>query len=357
MLMASVAAAQPSGCVFDYVAGDGLLASSFVEVTQELSKNANAVRQARAALPNFRRVFAAQAQQIGVPGTGGYTAIIGWADLPEDYSRYSVLQAERKFVETGELAKRTIHSGKDFSYETGFEMPLTMVAILNYLDGGERYRDIGMDVIATKNCMFSIKFSGARQTNDDAAWQAFGEEFGRIRSTIKSHEQPVAFSQTGKFFSFWGIVNVAMFATVAALIGTVIAFGLTRQYQITPGRVARRYSLAIIALCLLGLTVTGFIAFLIGTSFEPYDRVLLFLIILAIHFNAYTRQTPIAVLAAVSLVLGLFIASVVYMALGWRALPRIGEAVGMTIGLALVAYALVGTLSHITNNAEQPKAS
>jgi hypothetical protein len=131
-----------------------------------------------------------------------YTALIGWAELPEDYSRYSVLQAERKFVEAVEFAKRA--AGKDFSYETGFEMPLTVVAILNYLDGGERYRDITMDVIATRNCMFSIKFSGARQANDDSAWKAFGAEFARVRTAIMEREEPVAYSKASRFFSFWG---------------------------------------------------------------------------------------------------------------------------------------------------------
>ena len=35
------------------------------------------------------------------------------------------------------------------------------------------------------------------------------------------------------------------------------------------------------------------------------------------------------------------------MVLGWRALPRTGEIVGLAIGLAMLIYALNGTLTRI----------
>jgi hypothetical protein len=58
-----------------------------------------------------------------------------------------------------------------------------------------------------------------------------------------------------------------------------------------------------------------------------------------------------SVLTAVSLVLGLFVVSAVYMAIGWRALPRPAEAAGIAIGLAMLVYALAGALSRIRNPA------
>jgi hypothetical protein len=335
-------------CSFDYVTADGLIATDFKEVTQAAVERPELMRTARATLPNVRRIFAAKA---------GYTALIGWAELPEDYSKYSDLQAERKLVEMGELSKRTVNAGKDFTYTTDFDMPLRMFTVLNYLDGGHSYRDISMDVIASKNCMFSIKFSGARQPNDDANWRAFGAEFGRIANVIKAHEGPVAFSKAGKLFSFWGIVNVAIFGAAGTVIGAIFAFVLTRQYQIVSGKSAQRYSLAIIVLCLFWLGMAGFLLFLIGTGFETYDTVWLILIILAVHANAYIRRSPLAVLAAISLVFGLFVVGAVYMALGWRALPRTAEAVAMAIGLAMLLYAFAGTLSRITNTTEQPRQS
>ena len=330
------AAVAEDACSFDYVIADGIIPTAFMEVTHTLAERSDMMRAMHAALPNVRRVFAANT---------GYTALIGWAELPEDYSQYSSMQAVRKLVEMGELSKRTVNAGKDYTYQTGFERPLSIVSVLNYLDGGNRYRDIAMNVIATKHCMLSIKFSGARQPNDDATWQAFGEEFGRIRSAIKDREEPVAFSETGKFFSFVGIVNVVIYVTAGGVVGAVIAFGLTRRYQITPGRAARRYSLAIIVLCLFALVATGFTVYVAGAGFETYDGVWLVPIILAVHANAYMRRSPMAVLAAVSLVIGLFVVSAVYMALGWAALPRTGEAVSTAIGLAMLAYALTGTLA------------
>jgi hypothetical protein len=344
-------------CSFDYVAADGLIATDFKEVTQAAVERPELMRTARATLPNVRRIFAAEARRFGVSLAGGYTAMIGWAELPEDYSQYSDLQAERKFVEMAERTKRTVYAGKDFTYETGFEMPLSMVMVANYLDGGERYRDIGMDVIANKNCMFSIKVSGARRSNDDAAWQAFLGEFGRIRSALKSHEEPIAFSKTGKIFSFWGIVNVTIYVAAGAVIGAIFAFVLKRQYQIVPGKAAQRYSLAIIVLCLFMLVFAGLMVSTVGPAFETYDGVWLILIILTVHANAYIRRSPMAVLTAMSLVFGLFVVSAVYMALGWRAFPRTAEVVAMAIGLAMLLYAFAGTLSRTTNTTEQPRQS
>ena len=341
-------ATAADGCSFDYVTAEGLLDTDFKEVTQAAVEHPEFMRMARAALPNVRRMFGAKA---------GYTAMIGWTELPEDYSQYSEMQAESKLVEMGELSKRTVSAGKDFTYKTGFKMPLRIFTVLNYIDGGHSYRDISMDVIASKNCMFSFKFSGARQPNDEANWRSFGAEFGRVVDVISEHEEPVAFSKSGKFFSFWGIVNVAIFVAAGTVIGAVFAFVLTRRYQIVPGKAAQRYSLAVIVLCLFALAFAGFMVSTIGPAFGTYDGVWLTLIIIAVHANSYIRRSPMAVLSAISLAFGFFVVGAIYIALGWRALPRTSEAVGIAIGLAMLLYAFAGTLSRITNTTGQLRQS
>jgi len=256
-------------CSFDYVAADGLLASAFKELPrQALVDHPEIVETMRRAMPNVRRVFASP---------HGYVVLIGWTELLEDYSTYSDLQAERKLVTMAELSKRTVNAGREFTYETDFGPPISVFVTLDYLDGSERHRDVAMDVIATSRCLFSMKFTGPRQSNDGTVWQGFRSEFERVRVLINDHEGPVAFSRDGRFVSLWGIVNVAIFAAAGASAGAIIAFALTRRYQITPGKAARRYSLAIILLCLFTLGVTGITAAFIGTAFETYDGVLLFL--------------------------------------------------------------------------------
>jgi hypothetical protein len=332
-------------CSFDYVAADGLLASAFKELPrQALADKPETVQTMLRALPNVRRIFASER---------GYVALVGWAELPEDYSKFSDLQAERKLVTMAELGKRTTNADKEVSYKTDFSPPISLFLNVDYLDDFKPYRDVSMDVIATNRCLFSIKLSGARKPNDDSVWQGFHSDFERIRVLINDHEGPVAFSKGGRFFSPLGIVNVAIFAVAGATAGAMIAFGLTRRYEITPGKAARRYSLAIVLLCLFTLGVTGITAALIGTAFETYDGVLLIVLILAVHLNAYIRRSPMAVLAAVSLVLGLFVVGGIYMALGWRALPRPGEAAGIVIGLAMLVYAVAGTMSPITKPTAQ----
>ena len=338
-----LATAVENSCSFDYVATDGLLASAFKEFPREvLLDHPELVKEARSALPDVRRIFASSL---------GYSALVGWAELPEDYSGYSNLQAERKLVEGVELGKRTVNAGKSVTYDTDFGPPISLFLVLNYQDNSKSWRDVAMDVIATSHCLFSIKISGPTRPNDDAAWQAFHSEFERIRALINKHEGPVAFSKGGRLFSFWGIVNVAIFTLVGASVACIIAFGLTRRYQIVPGKAARRYSLAIILLCLFAIGDVVLVASVLETGFETYDGVFLMSLILAVHLNAYIRRSPMAVLAAVSLVMGLFVATAVYMALGWRALPQPGDAVGIVIGLAMLVYALAGTLSR-TNRTE-----
>jgi hypothetical protein len=339
-----LATAVENSCSFDYVATDGLLASAFKEFPREvLLDHPELVKEARSALPDVRRIFASSL---------GYSALVGWAELPEDYSGYSNLQAERKLVEGVELGKRTVNAGKSVTYDTDFGPPISIFLVLNYQDNSKSWRDVAMDVIATSHCLFSIKISGATKPNDDAAWQAFHSELERIRVLINKQEGPVAFSKSGRLFSFWGVVNVGIFALVGVGIGGIIAFGLTRRYQIVPGKAARRYSLAIILLCLFVIgDVVMEVAYLLGTGFKTYDGVFLAVLVLAVHLNAYIRRSPIAVLAAVSLVMGLFVATALYIAVGWRALPLPGEAIGIIIGLAMLVYALAGTLSR-TNPTE-----
>ena len=87
------AAVAEDACSFDYVIADGIIPTAFMEVTHTLAERSDMMRAMHAALPNVRRVFAANT---------GYTALIGWAELPEDYSQYSSMQAVRKLVDIGD---------------------------------------------------------------------------------------------------------------------------------------------------------------------------------------------------------------------------------------------------------------
>ena len=157
-----LATAVENSCSFDYVATDGLLASAFKEFPREvLLDHPELVKEARSALPDVRRIFASSL---------GYSALVGWAELPEDYSGYSNLQAERKLVERVELGKRTVNAGKSVTYDTDFGPPISLFLVLNYQDNSKSWRDVAMDVIATSHCLFSIKISGPTRPNDDAAW-------------------------------------------------------------------------------------------------------------------------------------------------------------------------------------------
>jgi hypothetical protein len=219
-------------CSFDYVATQGLLASAFKD--QTLTENPKTMQSALQALPNLRRVYVSKR---------GYVALIGWGELPEDYSQYSALQAEKKLIEMAEASKSTVNLSKTYVYKTDARPPISLFGTVDYIYSSKWFRDAAMDVIATSHCMFSVKVSGPRQANDASAWQAFHSEFERIRVLINNHEGAVAYSKSGKFFSLWNNRNIAIAAAVGASAVAIIAFGVRRLYRITPGRAVRRYSL------------------------------------------------------------------------------------------------------------------
>lgn len=175
-------------CSFDYVTLDGVIPGVFQEVTQTVAANPEGLAAMRKSLPNLRRVFAAKQ-------AGGFLILLGGTDLPTDYSRYSLSHAVKTLAASAEIAKKANSVASDFTYVIAKDLPVSVVTTTDYSDGGKQRRDLAMDVIANKKCMFSIKFGSSRDPNDGAKWQSVQGEFQRIRRVIEDHEGPVAFAK------------------------------------------------------------------------------------------------------------------------------------------------------------------
>jgi hypothetical protein len=130
---------------------EGLIASQFIEVTAVAQDDPKRLAILRHALPSLQRVF--------IEGGRRYLALVGWAQLPEDYSGYSKWQIEDQWNRQLEFGRRRIYPNAKTTFRFDEGNPLAAFFTLEYLDKGIPYRDVTMDVIATRDCVVSVKFS------------------------------------------------------------------------------------------------------------------------------------------------------------------------------------------------------
>ena len=334
---APVARAQDdASCAFDYVIEGGLIAEAYSEVTPALQKRPEFAENARRALPNVKRIFVEQ---------GGYSALVGWERLPEDYSKFSELQVQQRFRYGVEYGKRAIYPEAETSYRFAETPPFSVFLTLEYFAKGNPFRDLSMDVVATSWCLLSVKFSGRVVQGDAQVWDRFAEELERIRAVVAAEEEPVIFSEEGARFSLVGVLGTAIYIGIAVAIALLAFFVLRWRFHVEPGKAAWRYSaiIAIVAACTIGLIV--FVnETLRGVPTLPYESVLVLLVVLAVHLAVLIMRTALLILAAISLMIGTFATRWVYVATDWMAFPDVPELIGISVGLLLLTYVVWGTL-------------
>lgn len=160
-------------CAFDYVSVGGMIPGLFHEVNEK-TLPAGGMATFRQGLPNLKRAFATQQ-------AGGFVALLGWSDRPRAGSS---AETERLVVETAERAK----SAGQLTYKIRSDAPWTLVNVRDYDDRGTAARDVGIDVVTSRNCIFSMKFGGHKRPDDDGTWAAIDAEFERARRVIASYE-------------------------------------------------------------------------------------------------------------------------------------------------------------------------
>ena len=96
----------------------GLIAESFTELAPALLQEGPGAF--RRALPNVKRVFGEG---------GGYSALVGWGRLPEDYSKLSRLQVEGQFRRILEYSKRAIFPEGETSYRFDETTPFSGICL------------------------------------------------------------------------------------------------------------------------------------------------------------------------------------------------------------------------------------
>lgn len=335
LITASIAHAATT-CSFAYVTKQGPVTAGYIDLTQRFATDTRAWGVMALALPDLRQVFASP--------NGAYVLLIGWRSLPENMSRYSRLQAERELLGSAALSSRTINAGTHVKYTLASGTPVAVAGEMDYVDGGKPYRDAFVEVIATKNCLFSMKLTGERRAGDNAVWSSFSKRIELARRVLQAHEGVVAYASNGRYFTVASFLRMGRLIGIAFAIGGTLAFFATRRFRVVPGTASLRYSIIIVSVCTLGLALLGLKAAFVGAMYDTYDGVAFLVVPLILHLYAWITRTPRGVLVAVSYMIGSLISSVIYWALGWMKLPTPQVAIGVVLGIWILWYVCRGSL-------------
>ncbi len=129
-------------------------------------------------------------------------------------------------------------------------------------------------------------------------------------------------------------------------IAVLAFFGLRWRFRVEPGKAAWRYStiIALLAAFSIGTTIIANETLRGIPTRLPYESIMIYLVVLAVHLAVLIMRTAPLILAAISLMFGTFATRGIYAATGWLAVPSGPELVGITIGLLLLTYVVWGTL-------------
>lgn len=161
------------------------------DITSDVKEKSHILLNMQKLLPNVQKVFISNKPYFAV--------LIGWSYSLIDYSRITVDQTKSVFLEVVEYGKANFEEqGGESYHKFGDKEPLTMYYTLLYNDNGFPSKDIGMDVVATPHCIFSMKISGHADVLGDEYWQGFKAQMEYVRKLIKDQYGIVQFSTKGK---------------------------------------------------------------------------------------------------------------------------------------------------------------
>jgi hypothetical protein len=138
------------------------------------------------------------------------------------------------------------------------------------------------------------------------------------------------------------LISLAMVVAVAA----VFFFLLGWRYHVEPGIAAERYSRIIVTIFGLYILLAIFVDESVNgaSAIMSYEDIVHYIMIFIVHLLAAATKRPSLVLAAISLMIGNYVAMAVMVALKWLPIPTIGEFIGLGVALLFLAYAMHGTL-------------
>lgn len=327
-------------CDFTYVAQElPLLAVESQDVTENLAEEDLGVL--RRSLPNGKMFFA-------TPRDPFFSVGLAWAKLPENYASLSREQATERLHQIAELANwQREFQDHPLEYYLLTDDPISAIFAVDYqpdhTDGGEYYRDIRIDIIATPECMVRLKLSTVIDQWTDEELNHFRESLTDLRSIVLARHGAVQFDPVGNRLTQAAVSNHMILICVYLLVAAFYYWIYSWNHVITPGKASRRYAALVVVMAGLLIGFTFLVNESLGVHIAEsrnlaYAGLVHWFFVLFLHAWSYKVQSPVAVLASISYILAGLTLSLVFFLFG-RMAPPTGMWSGV-VGTLMVLYVL-----------------
>lgn len=223
------------------------------------------------------------------------TILIGWTALPANFTRFTRTQVVQGLRQKAEANReRAALSGAKLTYLVNDSNPVSLYIDLTYDIDGVPHKDISVRIIANPFCELSIKMTGKLSHALEGRFLNMKSDFELIREFIHDAYGQVAFAQNVPRFSLPGLARQA-FALVGSGLLCLALYSLYRRTFIPrPGRLALVYSAVVAVLSVIAIAAT----IVFNEWFDqhstqlPYDDIVYFGVILALHVWSYQSAVP-----------------------------------------------------------------
>jgi hypothetical protein len=327
--------AKGEGCDFSHLAKDiPLISERTIDVTEKVQADAGSWQLMKKALPNVQRIYFSKEPRL--------IALPGWAQFPDNIAKFTRKQTKAYFVSLAEVGKSNAEKqGQEYDYWFADDNPLTMYVKLSYAEAGVQRRDIAMDIVATSNCIVSIKVSGKTDELGSEYWQKISDQFKLTRDAIAKKHGIVQFSSSGSRIWWKALWNNILWFFAIALSGYILSFVYLIKFSLIPSPTTKKYAVFIMILAVCVLTITVLTKELLNIQDFPYEETIpYFSLIFLVHLWAFVSHKPRIVAFSLWLIIVGIIAQIGFGFAGRVAL-KTTHWVGVIFGLALVIYILV----------------
>lgn len=314
------------------------LLSKAIDVTDKLKADPSAWNTMEGALPNLKRIYGYQNPRI--------TILVGWNCGIDDFSKFTFDQFKNFHEETAQRGALLDVSNRGGSGEYRFLTgdPITASVRLNYSDAGHSYRDIALDIFATRHCVFSIKASARQSDLTPTQWNNLEDNLTLIRQLLLENYGTFEFSEIGSLI-WWSSLISNLIEIAVLMVSAFISSSVYIKFiSFQPGSGTQRYSLFIMAITGIASIAASFGLLVnkeFGPSLYPANYTLLFIYVLTfiVHLVAYRKNQKRIVAFAIWLVLSNIILTVIVWLLKWQAY-NVNQLIGLTMGFIVALIAL-----------------
>ena len=324
-----------------------LLSEYTVDVTEKVKSDPSNWGMFVKALPNAKKVFASRSRDPF------FVVILGWAKSRDNLDKFTRDQVKAYLSQMALIGKsRAERQGQDYRKSVSTDDPLTMYVTIAYVDQGEPFRDIAMDVVATPSCIVSIKVSGKTDKLGQEDWKMFNDQFELIRKAVRNKYGVVNFSSSGSRISWQVLINKLIMLLIAVVIAFIVSAIFGKKFILQPCLTFRIYSIFIMALSVVMVAMIilfnevarGYRGWEYLTYDVRYETIPYYILSFFIYLWAYVTKKPKVIAFALWLIVISISVHITYWLLDCLVINKAGW-IGVLIGLGLAIYVLIKSSS------------